>query len=490
MADSHLALGRGAARDLGAPGGDARRGGLPRVPRHPARRVLRARGPGRCRFGRGRRGSVTIVGRGLAAGRRLLRAGHAAHAAGHRLRSGRSTRTWRTRGTSRRSTGSQSYSDVRRALRATGSGARSRRSGRDCATRRMALLQKEAELPGDRPARRPRRAARPASGSCSRSARLITRGLPAAERRSTRSTRTVRRRSRSGCCSADARPRLDDAASKALRTRASLEEILAARLDERLRGIGEAGHADDRGRERAAEQMRRSTGACRGATRSASDGSGDARGIHARRRPSPGPLLFVEGVDGVGLRRAGRDRRDPAGEARRGQVLEVDERPRAWSRCSRDTGGLDLARAAVRFRGDVASGCRVGVRCSAACFDGLGEPHRRRPGADRRQRCPTSTALPINPVRARVPADFIQTGISAIDGMNTLVRGQKLPIFSGAGLPHNELAAQIVRQAKVAATASRSPSSSPRWASRTTWRSSSSRRFEETRRAGANACCS
>src|SRR5213594_596169 len=81
-------------------------------------------------------------------------------------------------------------------------------------------------------------------------------------------------------------------------------------------------------------------------------------------------------------------------------------------------------------------------------FSGLGEPIDGLPPLIPEKRLPIIGA-PINPVARQRPQEFIQTGISAIDGLNTLVRGQKLPIFSGAGLPHNEIAAQIARQAKV-----------------------------------------
>ncbi len=92
-----------------------------------------------------------------------------------------------------------------------------------------------------------------------------------------------------------------------------------------------------------------------------------------------------------------------------------------------------------------------------------------------------STARRINPAARAYPREFIQTGISAIDGMNSLVRGQKLPIFSGSGLPHNRLAAQIVRQAQACwPRTAGSPSCSPPWACRTPTRVSSRRDFEQS----------
>jgi V/A-type H+-transporting ATPase subunit B len=101
----------------------------------------------------------------------------------------------------------------------------------------------------------------------------------------------------------------------------------------------------------------------------------------------------------------------------------------------------------VRFRGEPLA---VGVteRMLGRVFNGLGEPIDDGPAPMADKELPVN-GMPINPTAREYPRDFIQTGISAIDGMNTLIRGQKLPIFSGNGLPHNELAAQIARQAKI-----------------------------------------
>ena len=159
-----------------------------------------------------------------------------------------------------------------------------------------------------------------------------------------------------------------------------------------------------------------------------------------------GPLLFVERVSGVGYGELV-EVVSPAGETRRGQVLEVSG-DRAVVQVFVGTRGLDLQDTKVRFRGDVIR-LGVGADLLGRVLDGAGEPIDGGPQ-------PTAEAfkdvngMAINPAARDTPSEFIQTGISAIDGLNTLVRGQKLPIFSGFGLPANELAAQIAEQAKVA----------------------------------------
>ena len=105
-------------------------------------------------------------------------------------------------------------------------------------------------------------------------------------------------------------------------------------------------------------------------------------------------------------------------------------------------------------------------------FDGMGQPLDGGPppvGETTRN----INGQPINPTARAYPQEFIQTGISAIDGMNTLVRGQKLPIFAMSGLPHNELAAQIVRQARLLGRTNASPSCLRPWGCSTTWPRSS-----------------
>lgn len=158
-----------------------------------------------------------------------------------------------------------------------------------------------------------------------------------------------------------------------------------------------------------------------------------------------GPLIFVENTDNVAYHETV-EIIAPNQEIRLGQVLEVDGR-RCMVRVSTGTSGLDLSRTKVRFTGDV---IRLDVTLSmlGRVLDGSGKPIDGGP-----QLIPEVSldinGLPINPTMRTHPSEFIQTGVSAIDGLNTLTRGQKLPIFSGAGLPANELAAQIAAQAHV-----------------------------------------
>ncbi|MEW5961782.1 MAG: V-type ATP synthase subunit B [Chloroflexota bacterium] len=158
-----------------------------------------------------------------------------------------------------------------------------------------------------------------------------------------------------------------------------------------------------------------------------------------------GPLLFVENVHNVGYNEIV-ELRGSDGLVRRGQVLEVD-RNRAVVQVFVGTRGLDLERTKARFTGDVA---RLGVSLEmlGRTFNGSGEPIDGGPPIVPEMRLDIN-GQPINPWARDHPAEFIQTGISAIDGLNTLVRGQKLPIFSGFGLPGGELAAQIAAQAEV-----------------------------------------
>ncbi len=158
-----------------------------------------------------------------------------------------------------------------------------------------------------------------------------------------------------------------------------------------------------------------------------------------------GPLLFVEGARDLSYG-AIVNIHLPDESVRSGQVIEVSER-NAVIQVFEETTGLDVAKTAVSLREDVA---RFGVsrEIVGRRFNGRGDPIDGLPPIIPEKRLPIIGA-PINPVARERPQEFIQTGISSIDGLNTLVRGQKLPIFSGAGLPHNEIAAQIARQAKV-----------------------------------------
>ncbi|MDR1903211.1 MAG: V-type ATP synthase subunit B [Treponema sp.] len=134
-------------------------------------------------------------------------------------------------------------------------------------------------------------------------------------------------------------------------------------------------------------------------------------------------------------------------EGRRlGRVVDMSE---DWTAIQifGNTTGLSADDARVEFLGKPME-LRVGKGLLGRIFNGLGEPIDGY-GKIFSSTCLDVNGLPINPYARTYPRDFIQTGISAIDGMNTLIRGQKLPIFSGNGLPHNRLAAQIVRQAKI-----------------------------------------
>lgn len=141
---------------------------------------------------------------------------------------------------------------------------------------------------------------------------------------------------------------------------------------------------------------------------------------------------------------------DATGRPRRGQVLEV-EGDRALVEVFEGTAGLEPRSVKTRFLGrGILLDCSVEML--GRVFDGLGRPRDGGPPLIPAERRDINSA-PMNPWARDYPNEFIQTGVSAIDGLNTLVRGQKLPIFSGAGLPHNRLAAQIVRQARVRKTA-------------------------------------
>lgn len=158
-----------------------------------------------------------------------------------------------------------------------------------------------------------------------------------------------------------------------------------------------------------------------------------------------GPLMIVEGVKGVGYDEIV-EIELPSGEEKKGQVLEV-EKDRAIIQVFEGTSGIDTSETKVRFTGSTIK-FPVSIDLLGRIFSGKGEPIDGGPSIIPDEKLDIHGS-PINPAARDYPTDFIQTGISAIDGMNTLVRGQKLPIFSGSGMPHNELAAQIARQAKV-----------------------------------------
>jgi len=161
-----------------------------------------------------------------------------------------------------------------------------------------------------------------------------------------------------------------------------------------------------------------------------------------------GPLMLVDRVEGVSYEELV-EIELPNGEIRHGKVLEIDSRT-ALVQLFEGSSGTDIERSKIRFLG---KGVELGVSSEmlGRVFDGQGRP-----------RAPFDTAppivpekmnningAPINPFARDYPAEFIQTGFSSIDGINTLVRGQKLPVFSGSGLPHSAVAAQIARQARV-----------------------------------------
>ena len=158
-----------------------------------------------------------------------------------------------------------------------------------------------------------------------------------------------------------------------------------------------------------------------------------------------GPLIFVNDVHGVAYNEMVAIAM-PDGSHRSGQVLEVSGET-AVIQVFEGTRGVDIAKTEVRFLEEVAK-IEVAPELLGRVLNGTGKPIDGGAPIIPEKRLDI-TGAPINPYTREQPADFIETGISAIDGLNTLVRGQKLPIFSGSGLPANELAAQIIRQARV-----------------------------------------
>jgi len=158
-----------------------------------------------------------------------------------------------------------------------------------------------------------------------------------------------------------------------------------------------------------------------------------------------GPLVYIKNTHSVGYREL-IECVDSNGHIRQGMVLDTSEDV-VVAQIFEGTSGLNLPQSSVRFRGKPLT-LGVSKQMLGRVFNGLGAPIDNGPApvADAEH---DVNGKPINPTAREYPRDFIQTGISVIDGMNTLIRGQKLPIFSGNGLPHNELAAQIARQAKI-----------------------------------------
>ena len=161
-----------------------------------------------------------------------------------------------------------------------------------------------------------------------------------------------------------------------------------------------------------------------------------------------GPLMLVKNVEGVTYNELGEIELSN-GETRRCKVLEINGGD-ALVQLFESSTGINRRDSRVRFLG---RSMELGVSedMLGRVFDGLGRPIDGGPEILPEKRCDIN-GLPMNPAARNYPQEFIQTGISAIDGLNTLVRGQKLPIFSASGLPHSNLAAQIARQAKVRGT--------------------------------------
>ena len=168
-------------------------------------------------------------------------------------------------------------------------------------------------------------------------------------------------------------------------------------------------------------------------------------------REVAGPLMLVDKVSGVKYNELGTITLEN-GEKRRCKVLELDG-DKALLQLFDSAAGLNLANSSVSFTG---RGIELALSedILGRVFSGMGDPiDGEAPIIPEKREDINGT--PINPAARNYPSEFIQTGISTIDGLNTLVRGQKLPIFSCSGLPHAELAAQIARQAKVLNSESR-----------------------------------
>ena len=161
-----------------------------------------------------------------------------------------------------------------------------------------------------------------------------------------------------------------------------------------------------------------------------------------------GPLMLVKGVENVAYDELGEIELQN-GQRRRCKVLEMDG-GNALVQLFESSTGINLSNSKVRFLGRTME-LGVSEDMLGRIFDGMGQPIDGGPEILPERRNDIN-GLPMNPAARSYPQEFIQTGVSAIDGLNTLVRGQKLPIFSASGLPHANLAAQIARQAKVRGT--------------------------------------
>lgn len=161
-----------------------------------------------------------------------------------------------------------------------------------------------------------------------------------------------------------------------------------------------------------------------------------------------GPLMLVDHVEGVKYDELVQIKQ-ASGEIRYGKVLEINE-DKALVQLYNSSQGLKISTSKAMFLGHGIE-LKVSPDIVGRVFDGMGRPI---DGGDELipSACLDINGTPLNPVARDYPSEFIQTGVSAIDGLNTLVRGQKLPIFSGSGLPHSKLAVQIARQARVRGT--------------------------------------
>ncbi len=164
-----------------------------------------------------------------------------------------------------------------------------------------------------------------------------------------------------------------------------------------------------------------------------------------------GPLMLVDQVQGVKYNELV-EIEQADGEIRAGKVLEING-DKALVQLFESSQGLKISDSKVRFLGHSIE-LAVSPDILGRVFDGMGRPKDDGP-AIIPEKWMDINGTPLNPAARDYPSEFIQTGISAIDGLNTLVRGQKLPVFSGSGLPHAQLAAQIARQAKVLGTDSK-----------------------------------
>lgn len=161
-----------------------------------------------------------------------------------------------------------------------------------------------------------------------------------------------------------------------------------------------------------------------------------------------GPLMLVKSVEGVAYNELG-EIELKNGERRRCKVLEINGTD-VLVQLFENSAGINLSDSKIRFLGKQME-LAVSEDMLGRVFDGLGRPIDGGASIIPEKRMDVG-GVPMNPAARLYPQEFIQTGVSAIDGLNTLVRGQKLPIFSCSGLPHAELAAQIARQAKVLGT--------------------------------------